>query len=152
MKLTFSAVLILLLTSVSVNSSEAAPTVTKLQPQQEKESWLCAAEEVIGFIDGKEGWKQDSFDIKDERFLLRPLKKSDAGYVNKLQLTYGAFELGNKRSNYLCRELDKDIICKAFVGEFNFSRESLRFLSSYMFGFWDGVDTPLLIRGTCTSL
>jgi hypothetical protein len=126
-----------------------------LASENETVTYLCVSEESTGFFfkDGK--WEQANFDVSEDKFIIRPIKKSDGFYFKDKENPYGVFELGNKRPSKRCKDLG-NIVCNVGIGELRFSPETGRFIKTYTAGYWDGIDgnedTPNITRGRCSRV
>lgn len=120
------------------------------------DTWICISEDSTGFYfkDGK--WGRAVFNISEDKFIIRPIKKSDGRrYFNDKAHPYGVFVLGENRPSKRC-SADEDIVCKLGIGDLFFSPKSGRFIRIYAEGYWDGADnndnTPNITRGRCSKI
>ena len=121
------------------------------------DTYLCIAEESTGFYFENGKWGQAKFDVSEEKFLIRKIKTHEVGYVDKKN-NYGIYPLGENYSVHVCEQNQrtKKMICNGITGKIFFSPTSGRFLKSYIFGYWEGIDnntnTPHLMRGRCSKI
>jgi hypothetical protein len=111
-------------------------------------SYICAADKATGFKFNtlKESWESGDFTTQSEKILL---KKTDKRWE---WVEFGR-EYGRD-----CGEINENgyLICSDIYGQFIFSKNTLRYTSTYIRGYVDGEDkegnTPNLMIGKCTLL
>lgn len=121
---------------------------------------ICNAEMLAGisFDQSSGDWKSGT-SRTEKKYLLRTSSDKD--------LKYEVVKFGSKTVIGFCKdEFDKygSIYCNGFGSEFFFSRNDMRFISIYTWGYWNektlnalspnrriGGDTPSIEAGTCAE-
>lgn len=117
-------------------------------------SYICISDESVGFVQKNGQWSQSRFDVAEQKYILRPLKKGDVSISD--EFNYGVFPIGSSDTPiHWCvfEEYKGDFICRAGEGSFMFSPKSGGFIKTYVFGYWDNsTDNPNISRGRCSKL
>lgn len=120
-------------------------------------TYLCISEESTGFYYEKGQWGRASFNVKNDKFILREIKTGESGYLDK-ENSYGIFPIGEKQPELQCgiSESEDNFVCQGLLGQLYFSPKSGRFIKTYITGYWDGIDsnenTPVITRGRCSKI
>ena len=113
------------------------------------DSYLCVAEHKAGFVFDKNSGQWDSARFKtDSKYVITKAKEGKHSWVVR--------EVGSKSLSYSCDEgftkfgsLICDGLFDGLLGEFRMSKANLRFLNTYMFGYWtDDAGGPHYVEST----
>ena len=117
-------------------------------------TYQCVTEESTGFHfkDGK--WRQSSFGVEKDRFILRKLKEGESWRAHE-ENAYGAFEADGNTLLFPCTVMQaKFFVCGSGMAKLFFSADSGHFIRSNLAGYWGGEDNndnkPMLSRGRCS--
>jgi hypothetical protein len=119
--------------------------------------YLCLPEDATGFSFDKSEWRTVSFNVSNERFLVKALEEKDKKKSDtKSQFTHGIYPHGNKYPAMKCRYSDatEAFYCDG-IGEAIFSTRTGRFIRTYVAGYWSGDsvdDAPYIMKGKCSLL
>jgi len=132
-------------------------------PEKDDKKYLCIAEEVTGFkLGDKKKWVSSRFEV-GEKYILREIKKAEAGYRAE-QTTFGLYKFSSNYPSYRCEDKNSagTYLCfmnaSKHLGTFNFSPSTGRFLLTYNGGYWVPEDnpyykhTPTMTIGACAEL
>jgi hypothetical protein len=117
------------------------------------ESYLCVGDMTTGFSFDKNQrvWKRATF--RSPKFIL--------ARTNGEKSAWGVKEMGDTIPTSYCEGFENEVLMCGGFFEFRMNRETLRFMSIYMFGYWtddksksagkeEGDDTPALTIGKCS--
>jgi len=147
----------LLLAAALVTAMVAGPFVAEAQSQDFKkpERLICVSELSSGFAWKNDGWRQTTFNVDDEKFIVQP---SRSGTPHEIEV----LKIGKATPEYTCHffVLDDFISNRATCGGIGMGMlvdfKTLRFTSVYTPGFVDGAEnndnTPNITIGKCTPL
>ena len=121
------------------------------------DSYLCIADQATGFKFNKttKTWAPATFNVTDDKFVISRSKTEK--HVWKMTI------VGEKQP-YTCRdqtpEYEDNLFCDVAFTKFQFSLESLRYMSVHPFGYVDpftelfkeGGQTPYMQIGKCSPL
>ena len=115
------------------------------------EQYMCIPEASGGLsYDTKtKSWKASNFDT-GRNYIVIIKDKENPSYA--ATVTY----LNETLASYFCKEESSvnALVCSSFLGQFNFSKDTLRYVESYMFGYVQGKDNkynaPKITVGTCS--
>lgn len=124
-----------------------------------EDSFLCAADDAVGFKYENGSWEKASFDISEEKFIIRRINENEIGFKDK-ENPYAIYKLGKNTSTLRCPSPDKasgNFFCRlGNMGQLSFSPESGRFIKTYNFGYWQGSDDindqPHIMKGRCSKI
>jgi hypothetical protein len=127
------------------------------------ETYVCVVDQATGFYFNRaqKTWQQTSFKVT-QKYLVKP--NVDASIAGK----WVVVEFGRSAPTAVC-EYDFTstgaLRCNGLGGEFVMNRKNLRFLVSYLLGYWtdaipgeeagtfvEGENTPLISLGKCSLL
>lgn len=129
-------------------------------------SWICQADEVVGFANQDGSWAATSFEAVSKRFLIRKLRDDDTESTTTRAEESGRdhllMPLGTNLPTAFCslapQASQPRIYCEGSSGITIMHLGNLRYLRTNMFGYWlgDGGDlhrlTPSLERGRCSKI
>ena len=115
------------------------------------EEYMCIPEASggLGYDKNTKSWKASSFDT-GRNYIVKINDKENPLYA--ATVTY----INETLPSYLCKEEPSvnALVCNSFLGQLNFSKATLRFTESYMFGYVQGKDNkynaPKVTVGTCS--
>lgn len=115
------------------------------------EQYMCTPEASggLGYEKTTNSWNASSFDT-GRNYIVKVNDKEHPSYA--ATVTY----LNETLPSYLCKEETtvNALVCNSFLGQLNFSKEKLRYIESYMFGYVQGKDNkynaPKVTVGTCS--
>ena len=113
--------------------------------------YMCIPEASggLGYDKATKSWKARNFDT-GRNYIVKIKDKENPSYA--ATITY----LNEALPSYLCKEESSvdALVCSSFLGQFNFSIRTLRYIESYMFGYVQGKDNkynaPKVTVGTCS--
>jgi hypothetical protein len=123
----------------------------------EEPTYLCVSEEAVGFYYDQKSWGRTHFKVTEDKYIIRKIKESDPGYKDRKNI-FGVFPLGGTYPEYKCfiNSNSNAYICNIGLGQFLFSPDSGRFISTYTKGYWEGEDNndnnPVIRRGRCSKI
>lgn len=126
------------------------------------ESYVCIADKSTGFKYNQktQQWEYARFRT-DTKYLIR---KADQNILLEKFFKMVVVKFGEKSSEFSCKEGINEgglLICNSHSGQFKFNNLSLRFLRSWMYGYYNNgygkspdkdSATPFLEIGTCTKM
>ena len=128
------------------------------------DGYICATDMVTGFTSKGGEWKSANFE-PNRKFVVSPATQDhQSGMPASLAVPdakWAVLVLGDKRATNICPEFDTlgNLVCLGPFSEFRMNKDSLRFLYSYLSGYWDrsalaseAGDTPYIAIGRCTSM
>lgn len=127
------------------------------QANNDGASFLCSpvANGGIYYNEQSKKWSGTSFSTSTELFTIQG---NYQGNGSDERYPFQIIKMGEKYPSGYCEQGFSDagwLLCQSF-GPFYFSRETMRYMSFYNFGYLDGVDnndnTPVLEVGECVQI
>ena len=128
------------------------------------DGYICATDMVTGFTSKGGEWKSANFE-PNRKFVVSPATQAhQSGMPESLAVPdamWAVLVLGDKRTTNICPEFDAlgNLVCLGPFSEFRMNKDSLRFLYSYLSGYWDrsalaseAGDTPYIAIGRCSPM
>lgn len=125
------------------------------------DGYICVTEVATGvaYDENRKAWRSTHFTNRPT-YIFRKLKKDEkVRYrLSATELPWGVFETGESYPKAYCEDFGIGTVldCGRFIEKFRMSKETLRFIGYYMFGYVDGVDnndnTPAILIGKCSPL
>ena len=114
------------------------------------EEYMCTPEASggLGYDKISKSWSANRFET-GRHYIVKVNDKDNPTYA--ASVTY----VDETLPSYLCEEESSvnALVCNSFLGQLNFSKETLRYIESYMFGYVQGKDNkynaPKVTVGTC---
>ena len=114
------------------------------------EEYLCTpdASGGLGYDKVTKSWNASSFET-GRHYIVKIKDKDNPAYAASVSY------IDETLPSYLCKEETSvnAVVCNSFLGQLNFSMETLRYIESYMFGYVQGKDNkynaPKVTVGTC---
>jgi len=127
------------------------------------EGYSCAMDMATGFmyIDGI--WREQTLKA-EQKFIVRPSSSRDEwdhalqNPSNPIHLKWVVLPLGGTTGIAFCPEnfdAEGGLLCASRIANFRLNRNTLRFLYTYLFGYWSSTpsdeasDTPFVAIGKC---
>ena len=115
------------------------------------EQYMCIPEASggLGYDKTTKSWNVSSFDT-GRNYIVNVKDKENPSYAATVSY------INETLPSYLCQEEPSvnALVCSSFLGQFNFSIGTLRYIESYMFGYVQGKDNkynaPKVTVGTCS--
>ncbi len=115
------------------------------------EEYMCTPEASggLGYDKIAKSWNVSSFDT-GRNYIVKIKDKEYPSYAATVRYP------NETLPSYLCKEEASvnALVCNSFLGQLNFSKGTLRFIESYMFGYVQGKDNkynaPKVTVGTCS--
>ena len=118
------------------------------------DSYLCSADEATGFFFENGKWGSSTFNVQEEKFIIRPLNETEKDRYSD-EYSHGYATLGNSFVTSGCSYAYGMFHCESLY-EIRFSPDTGRYLKSHLVGYWTGEDnnenTPYLERGRCSKV
>jgi hypothetical protein len=128
------------------------------------EGYICAADMATGFSYKSGAWNSVNFEA-DRKFIVRPTTQAGQDATPTLppipNAKWDVVVVGDKHPSDVCPEFDTagNLVCRGPLSEFRMNKDSLRFLYSYLSGYWDRTplgseagDTPYIAIGKCSPM
>jgi hypothetical protein len=128
------------------------------------DGFICVTDMVTGFTSKEGEWKSANFE-PNRKFVVSPAAQANqAGMPTPPavpEAKWAVLVLGDKRATNICPEFDAlgNLVCLGPFSEFRMNKDSLRFLYSYLSGYWDrsalaseAGDTPYIAIGKCSPM
>jgi len=125
------------------------------------EGYTCTADMATGFSFKGGMWNSANFQ-PDRQFIVRPTTQTEQPVMpTVLDPKWDVLVVGDKRPSNVCPEFDTtgNLVCLGPYSEFRMNKDSLRFLYSYLSGYWDrgppgseAGDTPYIAIGKCSPM
>lgn len=128
------------------------------------EGYICVSDMVTGFTSKGGEWKSANFE-PNRKFVVSPATQAHEAvtptWLNLPDAKWAVLVLGDKRATNICPEFDAlgNLVCLGPFSEFRMNKDSLRFLYSYLSGYWDrsalaseAGDTPYIAIGKCSPM
>jgi hypothetical protein len=125
------------------------------------EGYTCTADMATGFSFKDGGWNSANFQ-PDRQFIVRRTTQTEQPVMPiVLDAKWDVLVVGDKRPSNVCPEFDTtgNLVCLGPYSEFRMNKDSLRFLYSYLSGYWDrgppgseAGDTPYIAIGKCSPM
>src|SRR5690606_3924058 len=119
-----------------------------------QDQYLCISEQSTGFSPSSNKWQPASFNVDNERFVLRRKRESDT-----IETTWLVVALGKNWPTAVCDDDFTEygwLYCSGLGYEWRINRKSLRFMYWYYMGYVRGEedtgDTPNITIGKCAAL
>ena len=114
------------------------------------EEYICKpdASGGLGYDKITKSWNASSFET-GRHYIVKINDKDNPAYAASVSY------VDETLPSYLCKEESSvnALVCNSFLGQLNFSMETLRYIESYMFGYVQGKDNkynaPKVTVGTC---
>jgi hypothetical protein len=122
------------------------------------DGYICAADLATGFSSKGGTWSAANFE-PDRKFIVNRPGQGEQSVASVPDAKWSVLVLGDKAPTNGCPEFDTlgNLICLGPFSEFRMSKDSLRFLYSYLSGYWDrpplaieAGDTPYIAIGKCS--
>ncbi|RKZ68882.1 MAG: hypothetical protein DRQ44_03765 [Gammaproteobacteria bacterium] len=115
------------------------------------EKYMCIPEASggLGYDKKSNSWSVSKFDT-GRNYIVNVNDKDNPSYAATVTT------LNETLPSYLCKEEPSvnALVCNSFLGQLNFSKGTLRFIESYMFGYVQGKDNkynaPKVTVGSCS--
>ena len=143
----------------------------------EDKSYICVPDKSTGFKFNKPSkeWETTTFNVDDDKYLVRPTKDGDLGFLIK-GTKYGVWVIGEDYAKAGCDEGFSDYLwlnCDLLGGEFTMNAKTKRFMFVFKGGYmgatldtksvgddeWElvskpdnGGDTPYIEIGKCSEI
>ena len=124
------------------------------------EGYICTADMATGFSYKAGVWKSADFQ-PDRQFIVAPITQAETTVMpSVLDAKWDVVVVGDKHPSDVCPEFDTagNLVCLGPFSEFRMNKDSLRFLYSYLSGYWDRTplgseagDTPYIAIGKCSQ-
>ena len=124
------------------------------------EGYICAADMATGFSYKGGTWSAANFE-PNRKFIVSRTGQGEQSAMSVPDAKWSVLVLGDKGPTNTCPEFDTlgSLICLGPFSEFRMSKDSLRFLYSYLSGYWDrpplgseAGDTPYIAIGKCSPM
>jgi hypothetical protein len=123
------------------------------------DGYICTADMATGFSYKGGAWSSANFEPNRKFIVSRTAQGGQSASVPDAK--WSVLVLGDKGPSNDCPEFDTlgNLVCLGPFSEFRMSKESLRFLYSYLSGYWDrpplgseAGDTPYIAIGKCSPM
>ena len=124
------------------------------------DGYICEADMATGFSYKSGAWSPANFE-PNRKFIVRRTEQSEQSAPHVPDAKWGVLVLGDKAPSNACPEFDTlgNLVCLGPFSEFRMSKDSRRFLYSYLSGYWDrpplaseAGDTPYIAIGKCSPM
>lgn len=123
------------------------------------DGYICTADMATGFSHKGGAWSSANFEPNRKFIVSRTAQGEQSASVPDAK--WSVLVLGDKGPSNGCPEFDTlgNLVCLGPFSEFRMSKDSLRFLYSYLSGYWDrpplgseAGDTPYIAIGKCSPM
>ena len=123
------------------------------------DGYICTADMATGFSYKGGAWSSANFEPNRKFIVSRTAQGEQSASVPDAK--WSVLVLGDKGPSNGCPEFDTlgNLVCLGPFSEFRMSKDSLRFLYSYLSGYWDRAplgseagDTPYIAIGKCSPM
>jgi hypothetical protein len=129
--------------------------ITTVSAAHAQDQYLCISDLASGFAFKSNKWDTATFNVEDERFVLRRVRDSD----DLPQTAWMITKIGNDYPEAICDNDFTDagwLFCEGLASTWRVNRESLRFMYWYWLGYTRGEEdtksTPNITIGKCGEL
>jgi hypothetical protein len=124
------------------------------------EGYICTADMATGFSSKGGTWSSANFEL-NHKFIVSRTTQAEQSAMPVPDAKWSVLVLGDRGPSNGCPEFDTvgNLVCRGPFSEFRMSKDSLRFLYSYLAGYWDrppldseAGDTPYIAIGKCSPM